>query len=394
MPAAAKKPLVIVTRKLPDVVETRMRELFDARLNLEDNPMSQADIAEAMREADVLVPTITDHEPGDGGAPFSVFETGAILIYLAEKSGQLLSTDFRKRSTTLQWLIWQVSGLGPMHGQAHHFVRYAPEGESYGVQRYTKEARRLLSVMEYRLRQAEYLAEDYSIADIACWPFVNVADKIDILLAEYPAVDRWCRAIAERPAVVGAAAASERHYVSWPMSVRTMSGKESAVLMPADRLRPTLVVICGLPGSGKTTHARRLEYELPAVRFCPDEWMQSLGISLHDEEARERVEQFQWTVAKRLLSLGQSVLIEWGTWGRSERDRLRQEGQALGARVELHYLTAPTDVLLDRVQHRAMEEAPITRNQMERWVAQIQVPNEDEMKLFDRGLTLSECPAS
>lgn len=150
------------------------------------------------------LPAITDHEPSDGGAPFSVFETGAILIYLAEKSGQLLSTDFRKRSTTLQWLIWQVAGLGPMHGQAHHFVRYAPEGESYGVQRYTKEARRLLSVMEYRLRQAEYLAEDYSIADIACWPFVIQADKIDIFLTDYPAVDRWCKAIAKRPAVVRA----------------------------------------------------------------------------------------------------------------------------------------------------------------------------------------------
>jgi predicted kinase len=122
--------------------------------------------------------------------------------------------------------------------------------------------------------------------------------------------------------------------------------------------------------------------------------MQSLRISLHDEEARERVEQFQWTVAKRLLSLGQSVVIEWGTWGRSERDRLRQEGQALGARVELHYLTAPIDVLFDRVQRRAMEEAPITREAIERWAVQIQIPNEVEMKLFDRGLTVSECPAS
>jgi GST-like protein len=148
------------------------------------------------------LPAITDHEPVDGGGPFSVFETGAILIYLAEKTGQLLSTDFRKRSTTLQWLVWQVAGLGPMHGQAHHFVRYAPESERYGVERYTKEARRLLSVMEYRLRRAEYLAEDYSIADIACWPFVCVVDKIDISLVDYPSVDRWCTAITARPAVV------------------------------------------------------------------------------------------------------------------------------------------------------------------------------------------------
>ena len=157
--------------------------------------------------------------------------------------------------------------------------------------------------------------------------------------------------------------------------------------MPPDALRPTLVVICGLPGSGKTTHARRLEHDLPGVRFCPDEWMQSLGIDLRNEEARERVEQFQWTMAKRLLSLGQSVLIEWGTWGRSERDRLREEARALGARVELHYLTAPLDVLFERVQRRAMEDAPITREEMERWATLIQVPTEEEMKLFDRTIT-------
>jgi predicted kinase len=162
--------------------------------------------------------------------------------------------------------------------------------------------------------------------------------------------------------------------------------------MRPDTIHSTLVIICGLPGSGKTTHARGLEQELPAVRFCPDEWMQSLGISLHDERQRDRIEQFQWTLAKRLLSLGQSVLIEWGTWGRSERDRLREEGRALGARVELHYLTAPLDVLLERVQSRAMEETPLTREEMERWAACIQVPNDDEMKLFDRALTL--CPAS
>jgi predicted kinase len=122
--------------------------------------------------------------------------------------------------------------------------------------------------------------------------------------------------------------------------------------------------------------------------------MQSLDISPHDERRRDRIEQFQWTLAKRLLSLGQSVLIEWGTWGRSERDRLREEGRALGARVELHYLTAPIDVLFDRVQRRAMEETTITREEMERWAARIQVPNAEEMKLFDRALTLSECPAS
>lgn len=148
------------------------------------------------------LPAITDHAPTDGGGPFSVFETGAILIYLAEKSGQLLSADLRRRSETLQWLVWQVAGLGPMHGQAHHFVRYAPEGEAYGIKRYTNEARRLLSVMEFRLRQEEYLARDYSIADIACWPFVNIADKINIDIAEFPQLHRWHGAIKARPAVI------------------------------------------------------------------------------------------------------------------------------------------------------------------------------------------------
>jgi predicted kinase len=163
--------------------------------------------------------------------------------------------------------------------------------------------------------------------------------------------------------------------------------------MTPDTLRPTLVVICGLPGSGKTTHARRLEQALPAVRFCPDEWMQALGINLRDEEARERIEQFQWILAKRLLSLGQSVLIEWGTWGRCERDRLRQESRALGARVELHYLTAPINVLFERVQRRAMEEPAITLEEMERCAKCVQVPSDEEMKLFDRALMLGECSA-
>jgi predicted kinase len=160
--------------------------------------------------------------------------------------------------------------------------------------------------------------------------------------------------------------------------------------MSAGKFSPTLVVICGLPGSGKTTHARRLEQEMSAVRFCPDEWMQALGIDLYDESRRESVEQFQWIQAKRLLSLGQSVLIEWGTWGRSERDRLREEGRASGAIVELHYLTAPLDVLFDRIQRRRMENPPITRDEIESWARCMQPPSEEEMSLFDRALTLGQ----
>lgn len=152
---------------------------------------------------------------------------------------------------------------------------------------------------------------------------------------------------------------------------------------------PTLVIICGLPGSGKTTHARCLEEAMPAVRLCPDEWMDALGIDLYDVDGRDRIEQLQWVQGKRLLSLGLSVLIEWGTWGRSERDTLREEGHALGARVELHFLTAPVDVLHDRIRRRARENPPISREDIERWTRHIQVPDENEMALFDAAKTIA-----
>jgi GST-like protein len=151
------------------------------------------------------LPVIVDHAPADGGEPLTVFETGAILQYLAEKSGQLLPIDLRRRMLALQWLTWQVAGLGPMHGQAHHFVRYAPEGQAYGIERYTREASRLMNVLERRLGEADYLAEVYSIADIACWPWVQGAALIGIDPAQFQAISRWSARIAERPAVAAAA---------------------------------------------------------------------------------------------------------------------------------------------------------------------------------------------
>jgi len=148
------------------------------------------------------LPAIVDTEPSDGGPPFAVFETGAILIYLADKTGKLLSKELRARNLALQWLMWQMASLGPMHGQAHHFVRYAPDGQHYGIDRYTKEARRLLNVLEYRLREADYLAGEYSIADIACWPWVRAMRMIDIEIGDFPAVQRWWNIINERPAIL------------------------------------------------------------------------------------------------------------------------------------------------------------------------------------------------
>jgi len=147
------------------------------------------------------LPAIVDHDPIGGGAPFAVFESGAILLYLAEKSGKLLPSDPRRRSLAQQWLMWQMAGLGPMHGQAHHFVRYAPEGQDYPVNRYMAEARRLLVVLDRRLGEAEYLAEEYSVADIAAWPWIRATRAIAMDLEPFPNIRRWFDAVGARPAV-------------------------------------------------------------------------------------------------------------------------------------------------------------------------------------------------
>ena len=147
------------------------------------------------------LPAIVDHEPLGGGEPFAVFESGAILAYLADKSGKLWGGTPRERHTVLQWLMFQMAGLGPMHGQAHHFVRYAPEKIPYALDRYMNEAKRLLRVMDKRLGEVEYLAGEYSIADIACWPWLRGTRLIGVRLDGYPNLQRWFRAIEARPAV-------------------------------------------------------------------------------------------------------------------------------------------------------------------------------------------------
>jgi len=147
-----------------------------------------------------------------------------------------------------------------------------------------------------------------------------------------------------------------------------------------------LIIVCGLPGSGKTTRAKALEARLHAVRFCPDDWMESLSINIYDEEARGKVEALQWKLAQELLALGLTVIIEWGTWGRSERDALRLRARELGAAVELHYLFAPPDVLFERIQRRGLENPPIERDELNRWIEIFQAPTSDEMALFDKHL--------
>jgi predicted kinase len=154
--------------------------------------------------------------------------------------------------------------------------------------------------------------------------------------------------------------------------------------MVEDRSRlPKLIIVCGLPGSGKTTHAKRLERELGAVRFCPDEWMNAVAIDVWDENRRGKIEALQWELGKRLLALGLTVIVEWGTWGKSERDELRLGARALGASVELHYLSAPADVLFDRIQRGGVESPPITQDTVLRWFELFQPPTMEELALFD-----------
>ena len=147
------------------------------------------------------IPAIVDTAPAGGGEPISVFESGAILLYLAEKSGRFLSTDPRVRIDTLQWLFWQMGGLGPMAGQNHHFVQYAPEVIPYAIERYVKETARLYAVLDKRLTDRDFIAgPDYSIADMACYPWIVPHARQRKELEDFPNLKRWFEAIQQRPA--------------------------------------------------------------------------------------------------------------------------------------------------------------------------------------------------
>lgn len=148
------------------------------------------------------IPAIVDHDPAFGGGPMALFESGAILMYLADKSGQLLSQDPRERLETLQWLFWQVGGLGPMAGQMGHFNIYAPEPVPYALDRYRRETNRLYGVLDRHLASREFIAGDYSIADIAAYPWIVPHEAHDQTLDDFSNLKRWFDAIAARPATV------------------------------------------------------------------------------------------------------------------------------------------------------------------------------------------------
>ena len=147
------------------------------------------------------IPAIVDLAPSDGGAPVALFESGAILLYLAEKTGRIIPSDLRGRAETLQWLFWQMAGLGPMAGQNHHFGQYAPEKIAYAIDRYVKETNRLYCVLDRRLADREFVAGAYSIADMAAYPWIVSWRRQQQDLAEFPHLERWFETIRARPAV-------------------------------------------------------------------------------------------------------------------------------------------------------------------------------------------------
>jgi GSH-dependent disulfide-bond oxidoreductase len=175
------------------------------------------------------IPAIVDLKPADGGAPVPVFESGAILLYLADKTGKLLPQELRGRNDALQWLFWQMGGLGPMAGQNHHFSGYAPEKLPYAIERYVKETSRLYAVMDHRLADREFLAGAYSIADIACYPWVVPYERQQQKLEDFPNLKRWFEEIKARPATVRAYARA-KEFNSQP----TISEESRRVLFGQD----------------------------------------------------------------------------------------------------------------------------------------------------------------
>lgn len=156
------------------------------------------------------IPAIVDHAPAGAGEPISLFESGAILLYLAEKTGQFIPGDLRGRTEVLQWLFWQMGGLGPMAGQNHHFNQYAEEKIPYAIDRYVRETARLYDVLDRRLSDRPFIAGDYSIADMACYPWIVPHERQGQRLDHFPHLKRWFDAIQARPATVRAYAKADQ----------------------------------------------------------------------------------------------------------------------------------------------------------------------------------------
>ncbi len=185
------------------------------------------------------MPAIIDHAPADGGEAVTVFESGAILLYIAEKAGRFIPQDLRGRKTVLEWLFWQMGGLGPMAGQNHHFSIYAPEKLPYAINRYVNETNRLYGVLDRRLEGRDFIAGEYSIADMAAYPWIVPHERQGQKLEDTPNLHRWFTAIKARPATVAAYALAAVHGTNPTVteeSKKILFGQTAASLPP---LRPT-----------------------------------------------------------------------------------------------------------------------------------------------------------
>lgn len=181
------------------------------------------------------IPAVVDHEPADGGPPLALFESGAILLYLADKSGQFIAPDLRGRNETLQWLFWQMGGLGPMAGQNHHFGTYAPEKIPYAIERYVKETARLYAVLDKQLTGREFIAGNYSIADMACYPWIVPHNRQGQNLDDFPRLKRWFESIRQRPATERAYALAKKinpDPVMTDEAKRVLFGQDASTVRP------------------------------------------------------------------------------------------------------------------------------------------------------------------
>lgn len=197
--------LILYSAKSPAVYKVLIA-IEELGLGFEDRP---TDIAHGDQlKADFLrhspngrIPALIDTAPEDGGEPISIFESGAILLYLADKTALLMPKEPRRRSEAIQWIMWQMAGLGPTMGQARHFRHFALGANDYAVERFTNEATRLLSVLDARLEGREYLCDDYSMADICCWPWLLYAKSNGQEMVRFPNLLRWFQSVSARPAV-------------------------------------------------------------------------------------------------------------------------------------------------------------------------------------------------